>query len=216
LKNLKIKSESEKRQFGSDTRRTGGQRRTIRFGCLVHRFERRGKNNFGVERQLWNRGGRTFLLDGDTLRANLCSDLGFSADDRRENIRRAGIVARLMAEAGLICLTALISPFRVDRLRARNEMPAGSFVEVFVNAPLEVCEQRDLKGLYQRARSGELADFTGISSPYEPPESPEVEIRSDLLTVEASTALVLKALEQRKGRLLNFPGEWGRTRRRKN
>lgn len=169
-----------------------------------------------VERQLWNRGGRTFLLDGDTLRANLCSDLGFSADDRRENIRRAGIVARLMAEAGLICLTALISPFRVDRLRARNEMPAGSFVEVFVNAPLEVCEQRDLKGLYQRARSGELADFTGISSPYEPPESPEVEIRSDLLTVEASTALVLKALEQRKGRLLNFPGEWGRTRRRKN
>ena len=108
-----------------------------------------------VERQLWNRGGRTFLLDGDTLRANLCSDLGFSADDRRENIRRAGIVARLMAEAGLICLTALISPFRVDRLRARNEMPAGSFVEVFVNAPLEVCEQRDLKGLYQRARSGD-------------------------------------------------------------
>ena len=150
-----------------------------------------------VERQLWNRGYRTFLLDGDMLRTDLCSDLGFSVDDRRENIRRAGIVARLMAEAGLICLTALISPFRVGRVRVRNEMPAGSFFEVFVNAPLDVCEKRDLKGLYRRARSGELADFTGISSPYEPPESPEVEIRSDFLTVEESTVLVLKILEQR-------------------
>ncbi len=150
-----------------------------------------------VERELWNRGYRTFLLDGDTLRADLCSDLGFSVEDRQENVRRASIVARLMAEAGLICLAALISPFRADRLQARKRMPAGLFIEVFVNAPLAVCEKRDAKGLYQRARSGELADFTGISSPYEPPDSPEVEICSDVLTVEDSTILVLKALEKR-------------------
>jgi adenylyl-sulfate kinase len=150
-----------------------------------------------VERLLWNRGCRTFLLDGDTLRADLCSDLGFSVEDRQENVRRASIVARLMAEAGLICLAALISPFRADRLQARKRMPAGSFIEVFVNAPLAVCEKRDAKGLYQRARSGELADFTGISSPYEPPDSPEVEIHSDVLTVEDSAILVLKALEKR-------------------
>ena len=150
-----------------------------------------------VERQLWNRKYRTFLLDGDRLRKDLCSDLGFGQADRQENVRRAFVVARMMAEAGLICLVALISPFRAGRLRARNAMPAGSFVEVFVNAPLSVCEKRDPKGLYRRARSGELSDFTGISSPYEPPERPEVEIRSDVLTVEESTSVVLRAVEQR-------------------
>lgn len=150
-----------------------------------------------VERELWNRGCRTFLLDGDTLRADLCSDLGFSVEDRRENVRRASSVARLMAEAGLICLAALISPFRADRLRARNGMPAGSFVEVFVNAPLTVCEQRDTKGLYRRARTGEIPNFTGISSPYEPPEVPDVEVHTEVLTVEESTRLVLNALEAR-------------------
>ena len=148
-----------------------------------------------VERQLWNRGCRTFLLDGDMLRTDLCPDLGFGEADRHENVRRAFVVSRLMSQAGLICLTALISPFRADRLLARNGMAAGSFVEVFVNAPLAVCEQRDPKSLYQRARSGKLLEFTGISSPYEPPESPEVEIRSDLLTVEESTVRVMAALK---------------------
>ena len=147
-----------------------------------------------VERQLWDRGHRTFLIDGDLLRTDLCADLGFSLADRQENVRRAFVVSRLMAQAGLICLTALISPFRAARLQARNALPAGTFVEVFVNAPLAVCEQRDPKSLYQKARAGKLPDFTGISSPYEAPESPELEIRTDLLTVEESAALVLKTL----------------------
>lgn len=152
-----------------------------------------------VERQLGKRGYRTVLLDGDELRADLCSDLGFSMEDRNENVRRASVVARMMAKTGLVCLVALISPFRADRLRARCEMPAGSFMEVFVNAPLSVCEGRDTKGLYRRARSGEIVDFTGISSPYEPPENPEVEVRSDVLTVEESTTRVLEALKQYGG-----------------
>lgn len=150
-----------------------------------------------VERYLLNRGYRTLFLDGDMLRADLCSDLGFSSADRHENVRRTYIVARLVAKTGLICLVALISPFRVDRLQARKAMPTGSFVEVFVNAPLAVCEARDPKGLYKRARAGEIADFTGISSPYEPPDSPDVEVRSDVLTVDEGAMLVLKALEQR-------------------
>jgi len=153
-----------------------------------------------VERQLWDRGFRTFLLDGDALRADLCSDLGFSAADRRENVRRVGAVAKLMSHAGLICLAALISPFRADRLLARNNLPTGSFVEVFVNAPLAVCEERDTKSLYKRARAGELTDFTGISSPYEAPDSPEIEVRTDRLSVQESTSLVIKALEE-QGRL---------------
>src|ERR1051325_3716849 len=146
---------------------------------------------------LLERGYRPFLLDGDALRAGLCHDLGFSAADRRENVRRAGVVAGLMAEAGLICLVALISPFRAGRAAARAGVPAGRFVEVFVDAPLAVCEQRDTKGLYRRARANEIGDFTGISSPYEPPESPEVAVRSDLLTVEQCGALVLAAVQQR-------------------
>jgi len=154
-----------------------------------------------VERQLWDRGHRTFLVDGDLLRADLCTDLGFSLSDRRENVRRAHVVARLMAQAGMLCLTALISPFRADRQRAREAMPPGTFVEVFVNAPLAVCEQRDPKLLYQRARAGKLPDFTGISSPYEAPETPELEVRTDLLMVEECAALVVKTLEA-KGLLL--------------
>ena len=141
------------------------------------------------------------MLDGDVLRKGLCSDLGFSAKDRHENVRRAGAVAGLMAEAGLVCVVALISPFRNDRAAASALVPSGRFVEVFVDAPLAVCEQRDVKGLYRRARANEIPDFTGISSPYEAPESPEVTVRSDLLNVEESVALVLKAVEERD---LNF------------
>lgn len=150
-----------------------------------------------TERSLLDRGYRTFLLDGDVLRAGLCRDLGFSIADRRENVRRAGMVAGLMAEAGLLCLVALISPFRDGRAAARARVPAGRFVEVFVNPPLGVCEQRDTKGLYRRARANEISDFTGISSPYEPPETPEVAVRSDLLTVEQCGARVLAAVEER-------------------
>jgi adenylyl-sulfate kinase len=150
-----------------------------------------------VERCLFDCGYRTFLIDGDLLRAGLCCDLGFDSTDRHENIRRAGVVSGLMAGAGLICLTALISPFRADRLRVRGMLPVGCFLEVFVNAPLAVCESRDAKGLYRRARANEITDFTGISSVYEPPDSPELEVRTDLLTVEASIAVVFEAVKKR-------------------
>jgi adenylyl-sulfate kinase len=150
-----------------------------------------------TERRLLDRGYPTFLLDGDVLRSGLCHDLGFSIADRHENVRRAGVVAGWLAEAGLFCLVALISPFRSGRAAARARVPAGRFVEVFVNASLDVCEQRDTKGLYRRARAHEISDFTGISSPYEPPDSPEVEVRSDLLTVEQCGGLVLAAVEEK-------------------
>ena len=150
-----------------------------------------------VERRLFDLGYRTFLIDGDLLRAGLCNDLGYGAADRHENVRRAGVVSSLMASAGLICLTALISPFRADRARARNLLPAGCFLEVYVNAPLSVCEARDAKGLYRRARANEIPNFTGISSVYEPPESPDFEVRTDLSSVEESIAKVLKVVRER-------------------
>ncbi len=150
-----------------------------------------------VERRLFDLGYRTFLIDGDLLRAALCSDLDYGADDRHENVRRAGVVSSLMANAGLICLTALISPFRADRERARNLLSVGCFLEVYVNAPLSVCEARDTKGLYRRARAHEIPNFTGISSVYEPPEPPELEVRTDLLSVEESIAKVLKVVRER-------------------
>ena len=150
-----------------------------------------------VERRLFEAGHRTFLIDGDLLRTGLCSDLGFSEVQRHENVRRAAMVSGLMADAGLICLTALISPYRADRLRARRLFPADGFMEVFVNAPLAVCENRDVKGLYRRARANEIPELTGISSAYEPPESPEVEVHTDLLTVAASVAVILDAVQSR-------------------
>lgn len=150
-----------------------------------------------VERVLFDAGYWTFLIDGDSLRAALCCDLGFGPNDRRENVRRAAAVSRLVADAGLICLTALISPFRADRLSARSLLPSNRFVEVFANAPLAVCEERDVKGLYRRARANEISDMTGISSSYEPPDSPEAEVRTDILTVEECVAHILEAVKTR-------------------
>src|SRR5690606_3091131 len=115
---------------------------------------------------------RVAILDGDVLRRGLCSDLGFSPADRRENIRRVGEVAKILADAGVIAVVALISPYRDDRRRVRERLAAGDLLEVFVDTPLELCEGRDPKGLYARARAGELAEFTGVSAPYEPPEAP--------------------------------------------
>lgn len=132
-----------------------------------------------LELELRQSGRAVCVLDGDCLRRGLCADLGFSPDDRRENIRRVGEVARLFADAGLVCIVALISPYQCDRARARAAAPAGRFIEVFVNAPVEICERRDPKGLYARARAGKLKDFTGVSAPYEPPLTPEVELRTD-------------------------------------
>ncbi len=144
-----------------------------------------------LERALFEQGKQVCVLDGDDLRRGLCSDLGFSPADRRENIRRVGEVARLFAEAGFICIAAFISPYRSERDLARRICPKGRFLEVYLNAPLEVCERRDPKGLYARARTGELKEFTGISAPYEPPEKPDLELRTDLLSAPECCALLL-------------------------
>ncbi len=141
---------------------------------------------------LRQRGYQVETLDGDIVRQNLTKGLGFSKEDRDENIRRIGFVAHLLSRNGVIVIVAAISPYREirDEVRAR----VGRFIEVFVNAPLEVCEQRDPKGLYRKARAGEIQGFTGIGDPYEPPLAPEVECRTDRETVEESIAKVLRAL----------------------
>ncbi len=137
----------------------------------------------------------TYLLDGDNIRTGLNKDLGFSAEDRTENIRRIGEVAKLFVDAGLIVLTAFISPFREDRKTVRDLLEAGDFVEIFVQCPLEVCEQRDPKGLYQKARLGEIQNFTGLNSPYEEPESPELTLDTSVLTVMECVERVIQYLK---------------------
>ena len=134
---------------------------------------------------LHRRGYHTFLLDGDNVRHGLCEDFGLSDDDRVENIRRIGEVSKLFTDAGLIVLSAFISPFTGDRRMVRNLFPAGEFVEVFMDIPLETCEQRDPKGLYEKARAGQIKDFTGIDSPYEVPEHPEVCLYTSTMPVNA-------------------------------
>lgn len=136
-----------------------------------------------LEQILTGQGYHTYLLDGDNVRHGLCKDLGFSDADRTENIRRVGEVARLMTDAGLIVLTAFISPFRADRDLVRAMMREGQFVEVFVDTPIAVCRGRDPKGLYAKADRGEIKLFTGVDSPYEPPEAPEVRIAAGELSV---------------------------------
>jgi len=151
-----------------------------------------------VEKKLAARGRHTFLLDGDNVRHGLNRDLGFTEADRIENIRRVGEVARLMADAGLIVLTAFISPFRAERHMVRRMLPEGEFIEVFVDTPLAEAEKRDVKGLYAKARAGELKNFTGIDSPYEPPENAEIRIDTTTVTAEeAADAIVEKLLSRR-------------------
>lgn len=149
-----------------------------------------------VERRLLENGTPAYLLDGDNLRHGLNGDLGFSADDRSENVRRVAEVARLFADAGLVSLVPLISPYRADRDRARAAHTAADlrFVEVFVNTPIEECEARDPKGLYVRARAGEITGFTGIDDPYEAPVSPDLELTPALGDAEALAAAVLDLL----------------------
>jgi len=151
-----------------------------------------------LEDQLHERGIRTYVLDGDNVRKGLCKDLGFSDKDRTENIRRIGEVARLMMDAGLLVMTAFISPFRKDRGIVRDMTAAGEFIEIYCNAPLDVCEGRDVKGLYKKARAGQIPEFTGISSPYEAPEQPELELKTGTLPVERCVQDVIDALAKRK------------------
>jgi adenylylsulfate kinase len=150
-----------------------------------------------VEEQLHQRGLNTFVMDGDNVRHGLCSDLGFSDKDRKENIRRISETAKLLLEAGVITLTAFISPFRAERVIARGLMPYGDFIEIHCFCPLTVCEQRDVKGLYKKARLGEIKDFTGISSPYEEPENPELRIDTSQLTLEQSAQQIISLLHER-------------------
>ncbi len=151
-----------------------------------------------VETRLAQLGYHTYLLDGDNVRHGLCSDLGFSEQDRRENIRRIGELAKLMADAGLIVLTAFISPHRVERQMVRDLLPEGEFIEVFVNTSLEVCEQRDPKGLYKKARAGEIANFTGIDSAYEEPLTPEIDLPAGDESIDRLVDLCIAELAKRK------------------
>jgi bifunctional enzyme CysN/CysC len=156
-----------------------------------------------VERELFQRAMHTYVLDGDNIRHGLNSNLGFSPDDRVENIRRVSEVAKLMADSGTVVITAFISPYRMDRSRAREIALEGNaeFIEVFVDAPLEVCEARDPKNLYKKARAGQIREFTGIDAPYEAPEDPEIVVRTDQQTVDESVAAIL---EQLLPRLRNY------------
>jgi adenylylsulfate kinase len=148
-----------------------------------------------VDQILTARGRHCYVLDGDNIRFGLNRDLGFSPEDRNENIRRIGEVAKLFTQSGVINLTAFISPYRLDRDRNRDIQEPRDFVEVFVDCPLEVCEQRDPKGLYAKARAGLIPEFTGISAPYEPPLRPELALRTDLDTEEESAQRVVALLD---------------------
>jgi len=148
-----------------------------------------------VEEELYNLGCRTFVLDGDNVRQGLSSNLSFSDDDRKENIRRIGEVAKLMMESGAIAMTAFISPFKKDRDLVRQLLPQGDFIEIFCKASLEICESRDVKGLYKRARAGEIKNYTGIDSPYEAPDNPELVIDTESELLEDSVARVIDFLK---------------------
>jgi len=149
-----------------------------------------------VEKALFERGHITYILDGDNIRHGLNKNLGFSPEDREENIRRIGEVANLFRQAGIINMTAFISPYRADRQRARALAKDGEFIEIFCKCSLEVCENRDSKGHYKKARAGEIPEFTGISAPYEEPENPELTIETDNLTIAQGVSKVISYLEK--------------------
>lgn len=147
-----------------------------------------------VEELLFQWGCHTYVCDGDNIRHGLCGDLGFSPEHRVENIRRIGEVAKLFIDAGVIVLTAFISPYRADRQRVRDLVAAGDFIEVYCRCSLEVCEKRDVKGLYQRARAGEIKEFTGISAPYEEPDHPEIVVDTDKCSVMDGLDIIMQYL----------------------
>jgi len=169
---------------------------------LVYRFIGIGKINLGECRQfdldLFQRGCQSYVLDGDNIRHGLNKDLGFSPDDRKENIRRIGEVAKLFVDSGLIVLTAFISPFREDRRFVRRMFAQDKFIEIYVKCPLNICEQRDPKGLYRMARTGKITNFTGIDSPYEKPDHPEITIDTTKLDVESSVERLIDYLKEKK------------------
>ncbi len=150
-----------------------------------------------VEETLYRQGCRTFVLDGDNVRHGLCGDMGFSAQDRQENIRRIGEVAKLFMEAGVIVLTAFISPYRADRERVRGMVEHGDFIEIYCDTAIEICETRDVKGLYKKARAGEIPEFTGISSPYQAPKNPEMVVSTGTAPLDACVRQVIAEIAGR-------------------
>ncbi len=175
--------------------RADRERQNVQTACVVWftGLPCSGKSTVAhaVERRLYDQGRRVYVLDGDNVRHGLCGDLGFSMADRNENIRRVAEVAALLCDGGLIVLTAFISPLRDERRMARSRLPAGRFFEVFCDADLRVCEERDVKGMYKRARRGEIAEYTGISSPYEPPQRAELVLDTVTLDVDDSARAVI-------------------------
>jgi adenylylsulfate kinase len=151
-----------------------------------------------VDYFLFDEGNRSYVLDGDNIRHGLNSDLRFGPADRKENIRRIGEVAKLFVDSGIIVSSAFISPFQEDRELVRQMFEVGEFVEIFVHCPIEVCENRDPKGLYKKARKGEIPEFTGISSPYEKPNLPEIIIETDNMTIAQSVEIIIKYLKDKK------------------
>lgn len=151
---------------------------------------------FTVEHALIEQGRLAYVLDGDNIRHGLNKNLGFSAEDRAENIRRIGEVGKLFADAGIITLSSFVSPYRVDRDAVRELMGEGDFVEVFIDTPLEMCEERDPKGLYKKARTGEIPNFTGISDPYEAPENPELVIKTGECTPQEAAVQIISYLDE--------------------
>lgn len=150
-----------------------------------------------VEEKLHRLGNRTFVFDGDNVRHGLCGDLGFSTQDRHENIRRIGEMAKLFLEAGVLSLAAFISPYRRDREFVRDLVGEASFVEIYCRCPVDICEQRDVKGLYQRARRGEIKEFTGVSAPYEEPQSPDLVLDTSTMPVDQCVETVFGLLKQK-------------------
>lgn len=149
-----------------------------------------------IEEELHRRDYSTYILDGDNIRHGLCSDLGFSEEERRENIRRVGEAAKLLIDAGVIVISALISPFIEGREAVRSLFKSDEFIEIYTKCPINICAERDYKGIYKKAMTGEIADFTGISSPYEEPENPEITLHTGVETPQESAEKVLQYLEQ--------------------
>lgn len=182
---------------------TKGDRRSLNnHGSLILWFTglpSSGKSTIAneLEKKLITLGTRTYILDGDNVRMGLCKDLGFSEEDRGENIRRIGEVSKLFIDAGCIVLSAFVSPYIKDRDAVRELVEEGEFVEVFVDAPLEVCEERDVKGLYKKAREGIIKGFTGIDDPYEAPLNPEITIDTSKLSLDEGANVIFDYLEKR-------------------
>ena len=150
-----------------------------------------------VEERLHLMGCRTYVFDGDNVRHGLCSDLGFSREDRAENLRRIAEMVKLFVDAGVISLTAFISPLEKDRRRVKEIIGPEDVIEIYCNCPVEVCEQRDVKGLYKKAREGKIKNYTGISAPYEPPKNPDIELQTDKQSIDECIEIIIKELVRR-------------------